>query len=331
MKNKKPIIIVLGEPNSIFTEILCKVLNKQSIKKRVKFPIILIGSERLIISQLKILKKKLSYELLDLNLEDLSNKNFLSRVYLIDVDYNFKKPFELISGKSKKYISNCFKYGVHLLNKGISDVIVNGPISKRFFLDKKYPGITEYIFHKSNKKISKNPVMLLFNNNLSVSPITTHIPLKNVSKKINKKVIYNNVLTINNFYKNFLKIKPKIAILGLNPHCETKSSFNEELKIIIPAIKNLKKEKININGPFPADTFFLKENLYKFNSIIGMYHDQILTPFKTLYGFNASNITLGLPFLRLSVDHGPNQSMMGKNKSNPQSLENIFNFIISIK
>ena len=88
---------------------------------------------------------------------------------------------------------------------------------------------------------------------------------------------------------------------------------------------------LKIFGPFSADTFFIKNNIRKYDSVIGMYHDQILTPFKTLYGFDASNITLGLPFLRMSVDHGPNHTMLGKNISSTQSLENIFNFINSIK
>ena len=139
-------------------------------------------------------------------------------------------------------------------------------------------------------------------------------------------------MAIHNFYRKKIKLKPKFAILGLNPHCETKTnSNNEEQKIIIPAIKVLKKKKVNVRRPYPADTFFLKKNISKYHSVIGMYHDQVLTPFKTLYGFDASNITLGLPFLRLSVYHGPNVSLMGKNKSNIQSIENIFNFIYSIK
>ena len=85
--------------------------------------------------------------------------------------------------------------------------------------------------------------------------------------------------------------------------------------------------KININGPFPADTFFIKKNIYYFDMVIGIYHDQVLTPFKALYGFDASNIT----FLRMSVDHGPNENMLGKNKSSTKSLENIFNVIKTLK
>ncbi len=329
MKIKKPIIIVLGEPNSVFVEILVKVLSKSSIKKNLNYPIILIGSKKLVLSQLKILKKKLKFEDLENsfnNFHKLKNK-----IYLINVNFSFKNPFEKISYKSQSYINDCFKIGINLMNKELSKIIINGPISKKHFLDNKFPGITEYVFTKSINKKHKQPVMLIFNKKFSVSPVTTHLPFKDVSKKINKDIVENNILRIDEFYKKILRKKPKIAILGLNPHCESKYKNNEELNIIKPVINKMKKRKINIDGPFPADTFFLKNNFNKFNSVIGMYHDQVLTPFKTIFGFDASNITLGLPFLRISVDHGPNENMLGKNKSNTRSLENIFNFIDLIK
>ena len=328
MKIRKPILIVLGEPNSIFTEILSKTLNKKSIKEKLKYPIVFIGSKKLLISQLKILKKRLNFFDISNNLDKINLKN---KFYLINVKYKFRKPFEKISFNSKNYISNCFRIAFNNLNSGASNIMINGPVSKRFFLKKKFPGVTEYVFENSKKKVAKNPVMLIYNKKLSVSPITTHIPLKIVHKKINQKNIINNITIIDEFYKNKLKRKVKIAVLGLNPHCETKSKFNEEKKIIIPAIEKLKKRKINIYGPFASDTLFMKKNSPKFDCIIGMYHDQVLTPFKTIFGFNASNITLGLPFLRMSVDHGPNEKMIGKNKSNSESLENIFNFIDMIK
>ena len=328
MKTKKPVIIILGEPNSVFVEIISKVLNKTSIKKKINYPLILIGSKKLISSQLKLLKRKLNFD--DLNDIKLIKK-LKNKVYLIDVNYKFKNAFEKISKNSKSYISECFRIALKILNSGKCDIIINGPISKKHFLENKYPGITEYIYFKSKKKNSNNPVMLIYNKKLAVSPITTHIPLRNVHKKIKIKTILNNALQINNFYKKKLNIKPKIAITGLNPHCETSSKYNEELRIIKPAINKLNQKNVNIKGPYAADTFFLKQNINYFDAVIGMYHDQILTPFKTLFNFDASNITLGLPFLRISVDHGPNEKMLGKNKSNTLSLENIFKFIDSLK
>ena len=129
-----------------------------------------------------------------------------------------------------------------------------------------------------------------------------------------------------NFIKK-LKTKPKIAVTGLNPHCESIDKFNEDEKILSPAIKFSQKRKYNVKGPYPADTIFLKSNRDKFDVILGMYHDQVLTPIKTIYEYNAINITIGLPFLRISPDHGPNEKMFGKNISNPQSLIQALNFL----
>ena len=168
--------------------------------------------------------------------------------------------------------------------------------------------------------------MLIFNKKLSVCPITTHTPLKLVTKSINQKIIMDKIFLINAFFKKRLKYTPKIALLGLNPHCETTDKFSEDEKIIKPAVKKLKSKGIKIQGPYAADTIFLKKNLKDFDVIFGMYHDQVLTPIKTLYGFNAINVTLGLPFLRVTPDHGTNNRMIGKNLSNPNSLIEAINF-----
>ena len=177
------------------------------------------------------------------------------------------------------------------------------------------------------KTKTKNFAMLIYNKELSVCPLTTHLPLKKVPKKISNKLIRNKVKLIDNFYKKYFKHKPKIAITGLNPHCESTDDFNEDDKIIKPTTKSLIKSNYRIFGPFAADTIFLRNNRKKYNVIIGMYHDQVLTPIKTLFEYDAINITLGLPFIRISPDHGPNESMLGKNKSNPKSLINALTFL----
>ena len=169
--------------------------------------------------------------------------------------------------------------------------------------------------------------MLIYNKKLSVCPITTHLPLKLVEKKIQKKVIFDKVKLVNDFFQKNFSFRPKIAILGLNPHCESILRLNEDEKIIKPVVKKLKKLKFSVSGPYPADTIFLKNNRSKFNVIVGMYHDQVLTPMKTIFEYDAINITLGLPFVRISPDHGPNEIMMGKNKSNPLSLIKALKFM----
>ena len=316
--NIKPIIIIAGEPNSIFSEIFFK-----TIKKKFKSPIILIASHKLLKMQMQKLKCKKKIRLLDkkkLDYYSLNNKS----INLIDINYKQKKAFTKISDKSIPYIKKSFKVAFEIINSGFSDKLINGPISKKYFLKKKYQGITEYISKKYKIKI---PSMLIYNEKLSVCPLTTHLPLKDVNKKINKKIIVQQVKLINNFYKKKIGLKPKIGVLGLNPHCESIAKSNEDEKIIKPAINNLKKFKIKISGPFAADTCFLKNNRKKFDVIIGMYHDQVLTPIKTLFEYDAINITLGLPFLRISPDHGPNEKMLGKNISNPLSLVKAVNFL----
>ena len=321
--SRDPIIIVSGEPNSIFSEILLNSYEKSEKNK----PIILFASYKLFIKQLSILKIKYKFNLIDLKNYDTKNLNY-TKINIINIDYNFKKPFEKISAKSNQYISACFDEALKFSKKNKISGLINGPISKKFFLGKKFFGITEYL--ASRQKIKNKFAMLIYSRNLSVSPITTHLPINKVAKNLNKEQIIRKVLLISNFFYLLNKKKPKIAITGLNPHCENFINTSEEKKIIIPAINYLKKKKINIKGPLAADTVFMKENLSNYDVIVGMYHDQVLTPIKSLAGFDAINITLGLPFIRITPDHGPNETMMGKNKSNFKSMLLAINFLNKI-
>ena len=316
--NYKPIIIVAGEPNSVFFELFFKV-----IKKKINSPIILIASKQLISKQAKILKKKITFSITN-ELEVIKNKYNLKKINLIDVDFNQSTAFSKITSKSNNYITKCFDIAIKLLKNNVSDKFINGPISKKTFLKKKYNGITEYLADKTN---TKKFAMLIYNKKLSVCPLTTHLPVKYISKRINKIEIINKVKLIDNFWKKNFGQKAKIGVTGLNPHCESIDKFNEDKSIIFPTIKKLKNLRYNVDGPLAADTIFLKKNRKKFNLIMGMYHDQVLTPMKTLFEYNAINVTIGLPFLRVSPDHGPNETMLGKNKSNYLSLLNSIKFL----
>jgi 4-hydroxythreonine-4-phosphate dehydrogenase len=321
--NHKAIIVVLGEPYSIFSEIFFKIF-KSNYFSSLKKPIILIGSEKLLKGQMKKLGYDIEINLL--NYKDLKNIKIKKKlINLINIDFSHTKSFDKITNKSKNYIEKCFTVGLDLIKKKIGYSLINGPISKTHFLKERFLGITEYLAYKTGKK--NNSVMLIYNKKLSVSPITTHLPLKMVHKNLSKKKIVNHVLLINKFYKDRFNISPKIAITGLNPHCESNYKLSEEKRIIKPAITLLIKKRLNVHGPFAADTIFMKEQSKKYDVIIGMYHDQVLTPIKTLYGFNAINVTLGLPFIRVSPDHGPNSLMLGKNLSNHKSLLEAFNFL----
>ena len=323
---RKPIIIVAGEPYSVFLEIFFKIFGSTFIKK-YKTPIILIASKNLIQMQMKKMKYSFKINLLNNNNLDYPSINN-QKINLIDVKLNFKKPFGKISKKSSNYIKKSFSIALNIMKKKKGLALINGPISKKHFLKGKFKGITEYLAKKTEKK--DNEVMLIYNKNLSVSPITTHIALKDVSKKISASTIIKKMKIINEFYKKKLNKKIKFAVTGLNPHCESNFKESEEKKKILPAIKKAKRQNLNVSGPFPADTMFIEKNIKKYDVIIGMYHDQVLTPIKTLFNFNAINITLGLPFLRISPDHGPNNQMLGKKKSDPSSLKEALIFLKNI-
>ena len=321
----KPIAIIAGEPNSISSEIIFKSwkLRKQYIHK----PLIVIGSIQL----LNLQKKKLKYHIRIKKIKSNFNTKDLNgnELPVYDVEYKQKKSFQKISSKSNKYIFKSFDIATNLIkNKKILGFI-NCPVSKETLLKNKYQGITEFLSKKAGVK--DNGVMLIYNKQLSVSPLTTHIPLSQVSNKMSKLKIIRKVKIINTFYKKIFNKNPNIAILGLNPHNFSPAKKSEEKEIILPAIKTIKKSRIKVIGPISPDTGFMLYKRYKFDVILGMYHDQVLSPFKALFKYNAINITLGLPYIRISPDHGVAENIIGKNIASPKSLIESIKFFNYIK
>ena len=319
------IAIVAGEPNSISSEIIFKSWKLKN--KYVHKPFFIIGSVKL----LKLQKKKLKYRF---KIKEIK-KNFTvknlnhNQLLVLNVDYNQKKPFQQISHNSNKYILKCFDVATKLIKDKKIVGFINCPVCKEVLFKNNQLGVTEFLSNKA--KVLGKEAMLIYNKELSVSPLTTHIPLSFVSKKINKSEIINKVKTINSFYKRNFKKDVKFAILGLNPHGHSTLKKNEEKDIILPAIKTIKKLKIKVEGPISPDTSFMIYKKEKFDVIIGMYHDQVLTPFKTLFNYNAINITLGLPYIRISPDHGTAENILGKNIANPESLIESIKFFNNIK
>ena len=318
----KKIIVFTGDPNSINSEIICKCWKKlnYNVRKKTYF-----------ISNINLLKsqfKKLKYNLAVAKVRSFKDKTNSNEIKVFDVKLNFKNPFKVKKNDASEFIKNSLNLMHKLgLDNNISGVI-NLPINK-IHLIKKNIGVTEFLALKC--KVKKNSeAMLIKSDNFSVSPISTHIDLKKVSKKINKDLIVKKTTTIHKYLKILLKRKPKIGLLGLNPHNAELRKNSEERTIIIPSIKRLKKKGFNIKGPLIADTVFIND--YKnFDVIIGMYHDQVLAPFKTLYKFDAVNITLGLKYVRVSPDHGTATNIIGKNKANITSTIKCFNLINKLR
>ena len=321
----KSIAIIAGEPNSISSEIIFKTWKQKN--KFIHKPFFIIGSINLLNKQ----KKKLKYNIKLEKINKYSNlQNFKKNsLPVYDINYNQKIAFEKINPKSNKYIFKCLDVAIKLSKKNKILGIINCPISKENLFKNKYIGVTEYLSKKF--KCGGNEVMLLYNKKLSVSPLTTHIPLNMVSRKINKKNIVKKIQIINRFYKNKFKKAPVFGVLSLNPHGRPSKKNSIEKKIISPALNMLKRRKIKVIGPMPADSSFANIKKYRLDVIFGMYHDQVLTTFKTLFGYEAINITLGLPIIRTSPDHGIAVDIAGKKIANHKSLVEAIKFFSYIK
>ena len=194
------------ENQTVFFQKYCLILLKNQRKINQSSYLVLISS----LQNLNILKIKNKFKLIDLknyNPKDLSYK----RINICNIDYNFKKPFEKISAKSNQYISACFDEALKFSKKNKISGLINGPISKKFFLGKKFFGITEYL--ASKQKIRNKFAMLIYSRNLSVSPVTTHLPINKVAKNLNKEQIIKKVLLISNFFYLLIKKNQKLLLL----------------------------------------------------------------------------------------------------------------------
>ncbi|MCD4832619.1 MAG: 4-hydroxythreonine-4-phosphate dehydrogenase PdxA [Bacteroidales bacterium] len=209
------------------------------------------------------------------------------------------------------------------LKDGKIDVLVTAPINKDNVQSEKFnfPGHTEYLTKESE---SKESLMLMVSENLKVGVVTTHLPLSKVSEAITEEAILSKLKIMNkSLIQDFGIRKPKIAVLGLNPHAGDNGLLGtEEIDIIIPSLKKAKEEGILALGPYPADGFFGSDNFKKFDAILAMYHDQGLTPFKALAFNSGVNYTAGLDFVRTSPGHGTAYEIVGLGQASEISFRN---------
>ncbi len=313
------IIIVGGDPNSINSEIIFKTWRK--LNKKLKKKVFVIANLDLLTKQFKRLKFKVNLT----KINNFKERSYENSINVFNIPLKFNNPFNVSKKNASKYVIQSINFAHYFSKLKISNGFINCPINKQLIKTKKILGVTELISLK-NQVPKYSEVMMLYNKKMSVVPITTHENIKNISKKLTAKKILVKVKTIDKYFKKLFRKKPRIAVLGLNPHNDELSQKSEEVIKILPAIKILKKSNIIVKGPFVADTFFVSD--YKnFDVVVGMYHDQVLIPFKTLFKFDAINITLGLKYLRISPDHGTAINLIGKNKANYKSLLQCVKFI----
>ena len=315
----KKIIYSPGEPSGIGPDLIIQ-LCKSVFWTDINIPILCLSDPKLIKERASILRKKVTLkEISDLNQLEANKRNIIQIIHVSDCG-NTK--YGKLYNSNAKYVLANLQFGIDQALKNKNLALVTGPISKEniISINKAFSGHTEYIQQRTK---SDEVLMLLASDQLKVALLTTHIPLKKVANKITKELVIRKVITLNEGLKEKFKIKnPKIKLLGLNPHSgEGGKIGTEEIDILIPAVKELRKKKINISYPISADTAFTKKNLKDTDAFLGMYHDQVLPVIKALSFGSAINITLGVPITRTSVDHGVALDISGKGKSDPSSLK----------
>ncbi len=314
-----PIIgITMGDPTGIGPEIIVKALSMKEPFQACR-PVV-FGDREVLSRAIQMQNLATTLEVIEKIPEDgyLPQKIFIFPVSQLEVpSLRFGKPDRSCGEAMVKYIEEA----VRCVRSGKLDAMTTCPINKQAMNSAGYcfPGHTELLAHLAQA----SPVAMMFlGSKWKIVLVTTHLPLKDVSRWITANRILSTLrLTDEGMKKYFGTAHPKIAVLGLNPHCGEDGLLGEEEKReILPAIEEAKSLGMDVEGPFPSDSFFNLSGRTAFDAVISMYHDQGLIPIK-MFGFKeAVNFTLGLPFIRTSVDHGTAYDIAGRGLADPANL-----------
>jgi 4-hydroxythreonine-4-phosphate dehydrogenase len=301
--SKKPVIgITMGDPNGISPEIVVKAVNSSEIKN-ICTPVI-FGSNEILESAAKLTGLKTNCDIYD-------PSNFKN------ADLKTSRVDRKAGEASIAYIRRAVKAAM----SGEVDAIVTAPISKEstHLAGSKFPGHTEMLKDLTG---TKEVVMMFDGGKFRVVLVTIHTALREVPRLITKERVLSVItITHRSLVQQFKIPKPKIVVCGLNPHAGESGAFgDEEIVHISPAIAEARKMGISITGPLPADTLFYYANTGKWDAVVAMYHDQGLIPFKMLFFNVGVNLTLGLPIIRTSPDHGTAFNIAWKGVADPSSM-----------
>lgn len=318
-KKSKPVIgITIGDINGIGPEVIIKSLEDNRILRQFT-PVIYASGKVISFYRKNLDKETFNFQQIT-SIDNVAHKK-------VNVLNLWDEAVEITPGQANemggKYAVLSLQKAVADLKDGKIDAITTAPLSKDLVQsdDFKFPGHTEYLTQEAGESDS---LMFLVHDGLRVGVVTGHIPLQEVSKKVTKeKIIIKLQKMIKSLQKDFGIKKPKVAVLGLNPHAgENGLLGDEESKVLIPAMEEVKKGHNIVAGPFPADGFFGMGSYKQYDGVLAMYHDQGLIPFKTLAFEEGVNYTAGLPFVRTSPDHGTAFAIAGKNEADPTSFRN---------
>jgi 4-hydroxythreonine-4-phosphate dehydrogenase len=310
--------ITMGDPTGIGPEIIVKALSMEEPFRACR-PIV-FGDRKVLSKTIEMIGLPATVEVLEKVPEDgfTSRRIFLAFSSQLEVaSLHFGKPDRRCGEAMVRYVEEAVKW----VRSGKLDGITTCPINKQAINVSGYPfsGHTELLSHLVQ---TPSVAMMFLGSKWKIVLVTTHLPIKEVPKRITRTRILSTVrLTDEGLRKFFAITHPKIAVLGLNPHCGEEGLLGEEEKMeIIPAITQARSEGVEVEGPFPADSFFDLSGHYAFDAVISMYHDQGLIPVKMLDFKEAVNFTLGLPFIRTSVGHGTAYDIAGRGVADPTNL-----------
>ena len=316
--------ISIGDYNGIGPEIIMKSLQDKSITDF--FTPVIFGSGKLFTYQKNIFKLQHNFNYITEVGQAHPDKINMVNLWKDNVNVDLGKPSE----ESTKMAIESLEAATTALMNGEVDVLVTAPINKEEMLKYgfQHAGHTGYLEEKFDRK----GLMFLVTESLKVAVSTHHIPIANVAENISKEKIKKQIKMLNQcLVEDFCIERPKIAVLGLNPHAGDGGAIGkEEIEIIEPAIRELFDNGIMAFGPYPADSFFQPEKYKNFDAVLAMYHDQGLAPFKTIAYEEGVNYTAGLPFIRTSPDHGVAYDIAGKNVADPQSFSEAIFMAIKI-
>lgn len=322
-KNLLPLALTCGDPASIATELTLKIWQQKNHKGIA--PFVYIGDANHLQNTADKLQLKTSIQIINdpLQTVDIFDKN----LPVLHQDLLKKSVLGSPVSANASAVIQSIETAVMLTTTSQCRAMITNPIAKHVLYDDgfKYPGHTEFLEYLANKLNSVSnfkSVMMLACSLLKVVPITIHIPLMDVTQKLTEDLIYETAKIVATDLKKYFGIdNPKMTFAGLNPHAGEAGAMGlEDIEIITPAIKRLNADGYNVVGPKPADTMFHTAARAQYDVAFGMYHDQVLIPIKTLDFDKGVNVTLGLPFIRTSPDHGTAFDIAGQNIANPSSL-----------
>lgn len=327
MSEEKIIVgITQGDTNGIGLEVIIKTFLEPQMLELCT-PVI-FGSQKTASYHRKLLNiEDFSFNVIRDTSEANPKRANLINLYEEEINIELGKPTEI----SGKYAYKSLEAATNALEQKKIDVLVTAPINKNNIQSEnfRFPGHTEYLDEKFGKG---NSLMLLVKDNLRIAVVTGHIPVTQVATQLSSEKIFKKITILHqSLIRDFGIRKPKIAVLGLNPHASDNGLIGkEEQEIIIPAINKTREENMLAFGPYPADGFFGNSTYKEFDAVLAMYHDQGLIPFKTLAFSDGVNYTAGLSIIRTSPDHGTAYDIAGKNCADPQSFRNAIYYALDI-